>query len=128
MYRYNEAANKGYEPTYWDNAGKYQKEYDKLYSRIVPAQGEAATPDGELLRMISRFYYDRFNNGHCNNMTAEKNYVSAWLRRQKGAPVRSISYKMLDKDLDAVVDFIMEYLIGKYAEVFDKRMFGRKGI
>ena len=111
FYKYDDAANRGYEPTYWEEKGKYQAEYNKLYAKHVPASGESATKEGELLRMISRFYYDRFNNGHCNDRSEEKKYVNSWLRRQKNAPVKSISYNMLDKDLDRVVDFIVEFLL-----------------
>lgn len=128
FYKYDSGANRGYDPTYWCEKGKYQKEYELLHKRMVPAQGKAGTPEGELLRCVVNFYYDRFNNGHCNDKSYEKKYVSSWLRRQKDAPVKSISYKMLDKDLDAVVDFILVHLINKFSDLFNPRMVGRKGI
>ena len=40
--------------SYWDNSGVYQKEYDALYERLVPAQGEANSVHGEMIRSISK--------------------------------------------------------------------------
>ena len=55
-----------FEPGYWGNKGKYQDKYDKLWDELVPASGSASTQDGELLRWISKVYYDRYNNGFGN--------------------------------------------------------------
>lgn len=52
--------------SYWYNSGAYQKEYDELYKKLVPSQGEAETLNGELIRSASRLYYDYCNNGNCN--------------------------------------------------------------
>ena len=49
--------------TYWNDDGKYQKAYNKLWKKLVPARGEAETVRGELLRAASKLYYDLFNNG-----------------------------------------------------------------
>jgi hypothetical protein len=111
MYHYNADANRGYDPTYWDHKGKYQKEYEKLSAKLVPQSGKAPTYEGELLRCLGNFYYDRFNNGHCNDKSQEKRVVNTFLRRRADAPVKSISYRMLDKDLDAVVDYVMAHII-----------------
>lgn len=51
---------------YWNERGVYQAEYDRLYKELVPQQGEADTHHGELLRSISRLYWDFFNNGGGN--------------------------------------------------------------
>jgi len=51
---------------YWNGTGLYQKDYDRLYKKLVPQRGEAKTPHGELLRAISRLAYDLYNNGGCN--------------------------------------------------------------
>jgi len=55
-----------YEPKYWNKKGKYQKQYNEMYVRLVPDSGEADTEHGEIIRIISRVYYDHFNNGGCN--------------------------------------------------------------
>jgi hypothetical protein len=54
------------ESSYWDERGKYQEEYKKLYDELVPDQGAAETVKGELLRAVSRLYYEAFNNGNGN--------------------------------------------------------------
>lgn len=51
---------------YWDQTGKYQVEYDRLYAKLVPRMGKAPTKRGELLRVASRLYYDIYNNGGGN--------------------------------------------------------------
>ncbi len=51
---------------YWNKKGRYQKQYDELYKKLVPAEGEAPTEHGEVLRSISRIYYDYYNNGFAN--------------------------------------------------------------
>lgn len=58
--------------TYWNNEGGYQKEYDELYKKLVPDKGEANTVHGEMLRGVSRLYYDYFNNGNGNAVDAVK--------------------------------------------------------
>ena len=48
---------------YWMGNGKYQKDYDELWERLVPARGNAATKAGEVLRAVSRIYYRWYNDG-----------------------------------------------------------------
>jgi DnaJ-class molecular chaperone len=52
--------------SYWNNNGAYQEEYDKLYEELVPSRGEADTIHGEMIRAVSRLFYDFCNNGNCN--------------------------------------------------------------
>ena len=52
--------------SYWNNNGAYQEEYDALYEKLVPAQGEANSVHGEMIRSISRLFYDFCNNGNGN--------------------------------------------------------------
>ena len=50
---------------YWDNKGKYQKEYEELWKHI-PAFGEVKDDEKrflEFLRMFSKIYYRYFNDG-----------------------------------------------------------------
>tara|TARA_Y100000590_G_scaffold44185_1_gene47035 strand:+ start:1985 stop:3139 length:1155 start_codon:yes stop_codon:yes gene_type:complete len=48
---------------YSDNKGKYQKAYDYLYKKLVPPSGRALNNLGEALRLVSRVYYRRTNDG-----------------------------------------------------------------
>jgi hypothetical protein len=51
---------------YWDNEGPRQALYDSLYKIYVPTEGEAPTKEGEVIRCVSRLYYDLFTNGGGN--------------------------------------------------------------
>jgi hypothetical protein len=52
--------------SYWGHDGAYQNLYDSLWEQLVPASGYATTIHGEMLRSISRLFYDFCNNGNCN--------------------------------------------------------------
>jgi len=52
--------------SYWNETGALNNEYHELYSKLVPDMGEAETVEGELIRSVSRLYWDYFNNGNCN--------------------------------------------------------------
>jgi len=52
--------------SYWALNGAYQKEYDVNYDKLVPASAEAETIHGEMIRSVSRLFYDYCNNGNCN--------------------------------------------------------------
>lgn len=54
-----------YAKIYWTNKGRHQRIYDRLQA-LVPDEGEADTPAGELMRLMSNVYYDVYNNGGCN--------------------------------------------------------------
>ena len=49
--------------SYWNSTGQYQKSYDYFYNKLVPTQGKASTDEGELLRLVSKFYYRHYNDG-----------------------------------------------------------------
>jgi len=49
--------------SYWSSTGKYQKAYDYFYDKLVPPKGKAETNEGELLRLVSKFYYRHYNDG-----------------------------------------------------------------
>lgn len=51
---------------YWNSKGKYQNIHDKMYKEKVPKQGSSDTVQGELIRAVSRLYYDYCNNGNIN--------------------------------------------------------------
>jgi hypothetical protein len=53
-----------YQPTYWNNKGRYQKAYELLWKFLqIPSEGDAPTADGNKLRRLSNQYYQKFNNG-----------------------------------------------------------------
>jgi hypothetical protein len=54
-----------FENTYWNNDGKYQSLYTKLYEQ-VPPEGKADKVHIDLLRNVSNLYYDLYNNGFGN--------------------------------------------------------------
>jgi hypothetical protein len=62
--------------SYWGDSGVYQNEYNKLYKEHVPADGNAKTLNGELIRAISRLFYEYCNNGNCNAFQCS--YVDEW--------------------------------------------------
>lgn len=51
---------------YADGNGKYQKEYDELWSVLVPESGSAASLQGELVRLIGRLASEYYRNGNMN--------------------------------------------------------------
>lgn len=57
--------------SYWDESGAYQKEYKELYDKLVPTSGSSETLHGELIRAISRLFYEYCNNGNCNAAEAK---------------------------------------------------------
>ena len=52
--------------SYWYETGVYQEGYDLLYAQLVPDSGYAPTIHGEMIRCVSRLFYDFCNNGNCN--------------------------------------------------------------
>ena len=60
--------------SYWYETGVFQEGYDLLYAQLVPDSGCAPTIHGEMIRCVSRLFYDFCNNGNCNavDMKMEK--------------------------------------------------------
>lgn len=52
--------------SYWSGQGRYEELYKKLFDKLVTESGRCKTTHGELLRAISKIYYDLYNNGGCN--------------------------------------------------------------
>ena len=75
---------------YWNNSGKYQKEYDELKEH-VPQWGESDNAAIEAVRRIGNVYYDLYNNGGCNEKFDELRQVYSWLANE-GVPVGRIGY------------------------------------
>ena len=49
--------------SYSDNKGKYEKAYDFLFKKLVPPSGKALNELGEALRLVSKAYYRKNNDG-----------------------------------------------------------------
>lgn len=49
--------------SYWDEKGKYQKAYNKLYELLVPSRYGCSHPPSEALRVLSKAYYRYYNDG-----------------------------------------------------------------
>ena len=45
---------------------KYGQECRRIWQRLVPPEGQAATVQGELLREIEKLYHEAWRNGNIN--------------------------------------------------------------
>lgn len=101
-----------YQATYWSGKGKYQAEFDKLHAELVPGMGDAATVEGQMLCYAANFYYDRYNNGHCNpGRTREGALVDHYMKRN-GLKGRFIVNQFND-DLDAAMDELVLHILSR---------------
>ena len=64
---------------YWNNKGRFQADYDRLYEKLVPMSGGCESLAGEAIRSASRLYYDAFNNGFCNNTSGAHNFLKTFV-------------------------------------------------
>lgn len=102
------------EQTYWNENGKYQKAYTYFFKKLVPKTGKAETPEGEMLRTISKFYYRHFNDGDTYDDLVEDGYYPI-------TSVRGIDQKFLSKldvylsksEFDDCIDTIIRYIMLK---------------
>ena len=88
----DEEGNNGIEPpekSYWNENGKYQPEYDRLYEKYVPAKGPADTPQGNLLRLMSKLYYRCYNDGDTNFGVDEY----GWMYKESPIPDDAVEFK-----------------------------------
>ena len=97
----------GYINTYWGNDGEHQ-EKAKMLQSMVPFMGESANPYIEVFRHASNFYYDRYNNGHCNpSRTAEAAPVRAFMKKHKAPAHLKFKVKILDSELESAMDWLV---------------------
>lgn len=54
------------EKIYWNSKGAHQMKYNVLYRNYVPSVGECEDERFEAFRMMSKLYYDWYNNGFGN--------------------------------------------------------------
>ena len=116
------------QPLYWGHCGKFQTEYQELYSKLVPREGDADTELGQLIRYASIIYYDIYNNGGCNlrfnveffNKGREyfRKYAPDLRKEAKSLGVADFSTKLRNfgvgrgsvRSRDEVVDVIVSYV------------------
>lgn len=107
--------------SYWNKTGKYQKEYEELFDKLVPADGMADTYAGELLRAASKLYYRYFNDGDeascCMPLSMKDSSVAsayAFLAEKYDMSVLEGDY---ETGLENLVDEIIEDILnGNYQE------------
>lgn len=51
---------------FWGGTHPLQSLQEQLHKNLVPTHDSAPTPHGELLRCLTKIYYDVYNNGFCN--------------------------------------------------------------
>ena len=62
------------ENTYWNQSGKFQKEFDEII-KLMPGSGASDVLAGELIRCANRLAYDFYNNGMGNNTSGAVNFL-----------------------------------------------------
>ena len=101
--------------SYWNSTGKFQKSYDYFYDKLVPSQGKAKTDEGELLRLLSKFYYRHYNDGDSYYSCIED------LGFPKISSIKNIDEKILDKiesniyldNFNLATDYTLRYIMLK---------------
>jgi hypothetical protein len=86
--------------SYSANKGKYQKAYDFLYKKLVPPSGRAKNALGEALRLVSRVYYRRENDGDSYGDCIEDGIVPDFAKKQYPFDKE---YEPLGKELDHIL-------------------------
>lgn len=114
--------------TYWNNKGKFQAQYDYIYNNLMPDYGRSTNEHIEVIRCVSKIYYEYHNNSNCNTYDrrdGEEAYEYE-LREYYKEMVRTIeSYLDIpwsaydeDSELANVIKpmEINEYRVGEYLE------------
>jgi hypothetical protein len=95
-----------YEPRYWGKNGRFQKQHDELWEKLIPDCGDADTTHGELLRVACRVYYEHYNNGRCNMAYAGNQYTDVFrpfflARLERLKPVAErLGYELFECDVN----------------------------
>lgn len=105
--------SKKYQPTYWNHKGKYQKEYEMLSDILIPVIGDAITKQGQLLRCVSNFYHQRYNNGFGNPVGQYTAYVRKYAKshKLKIGIVKDMTEYALDREIDKVIKHLSATLL-----------------
>ena len=103
--------------SYWSGKGKYQKAYDFLYKKLVPATGASGTNLGEALRLVSRVVYRHYNDGDSYSDCIHEQMVPNFTNRKfpfngkYGDLGDELSY-LLDRDeYDEAVTLVLRHIM-----------------
>jgi hypothetical protein len=109
---------------YWNNTGKYQKAYDHFWKILIPKSGNAETPYGEVLRLISKIYYRYYNDGDVYNHCVKEMGLNILNVKDGDDDLTkliltidddlSYSYRY-EMELDNAADKIIRYIMLKYS-------------
>jgi len=107
--------------SYWNHTGKYQSEYERLSKKYVPDFGAADSPQGNLLRLVSKIYYRLYNDGDTD--MSEYDWLFDESPIPSDVPENFHSSLNLDcpVDMENAVDIAIEYCLAK--EQMDKKNF-----
>jgi len=86
--------------SYWNNNGKYEKAYHYLFKKLVPSSGVAYTNLGEALRLVSKVYYRKNNDGDSYHDCIEDGIVPDF--SDNHYPFDK-EYKSLGRELDTLL-------------------------
>ena len=103
---------------YSDGKGKYEKAYGYLFKKMIPESGRASNPLGEALRLVSRVYYRRSNDGDSYGECIEYGMVPDFSERkfpfdkEYAALGRELdSHLSSDSGYDKAVDLILLHIM-----------------
>lgn len=65
---------------YWSERGKYSPLGDLIREHLIPAQGESDYTFAECFRMLSKLYWDFYNNGGGNIVDSYQDYLKFVVR------------------------------------------------
>ena len=104
--------------TYWGHEGRHETNYHRLFHLLVPKQGPADTPEGELLRVLSKVYYRVYNDGDGYSILYE--FLPSGFQVPAGAPKivhtlfdnikRRRRGKVDEAELERVVDATVQWI------------------
>jgi hypothetical protein len=102
--------------SYWNSTGKFQKAYDYFYTKLVPPQGKANTDEGELLRIIGKFYYRHYNDGDdyyfCRDEWGFPD-ISNTIKNIDGKILYEIVSHLESNDYNLAADYALRYIMLK---------------
>jgi hypothetical protein len=113
---------------YWNNNGKWQKEYDDLAKRLIEPSGPSKTAHGEILRIMSKLYYRWYNDGDSARvflkeyMPMYRRHLAVFNNRDCAAFVEQIVSELAalsrtttgnayDRELELRLDQVIEYVM-----------------
>lgn len=95
---------------YWDGEGAYEAEYKRLYDELVPSSGRSNSFQGEVMRAVSRLYYEYYNNGNCNACVE----------------VSSCPYWELDDDEEMEYEYVITEFYQGFIDIIDSYLYRRR--